>query len=230
MLAKQAGMRKRCLISQGSGVYSMPTMMRCVARTAVIASTLLLLVLPTSCAPLPRLRGPHRALPAYRQALVELTRSGHVFVNVDREITVFATRLTSEFRRMLQVEYRRVFGFALEKGRGSLERLLLGSRGAISFFLYTDTSEFAWGQLDSPDAVWKLSVRVAGPEAWPCLVRHIESPAPTLQAFFPFIGEFGLSYLATCALTSPGAGMADNGEAVKLLLASAFGKLQLAWP
>ncbi|RLB57140.1 MAG: hypothetical protein DRI34_08125 [Deltaproteobacteria bacterium] len=191
---------------------------------------LLLAVLLGSCAPRPRLRGPHQGLPAYRQALEQLTRSGCVFTNVDREITVFATRLTDDFRRLLRTEYRRVFGFPLEQGRGSLERLLQATRGQLAFFLYADASEFSWGEMEGSDSVWKVSLLVAGREPRPGQVRHVESPAPTVRAFFPFIGEFGRSYLVSFPPAPGDGGDVPTTEAVTLLLASAFGKLQLEWP
>lgn len=180
-----------------------------------------------SCAPRPDLRGPAALPEAYEKELLAWTVSGHFFVELDRQIEVFATLFSPTFRRAFREHFRTVFAYPLEEGRGDLEKKIILSGEGPAVFLAVDFSDQRWVDLSSPDAVWKVLLQEEGDsDPKPARVEMIDAPAPNLRAFFPYVGEF-----SRCFWVRPSAvaGEASGRPPTAMLLTSAFGKLELSW-
>ncbi|RME20537.1 MAG: hypothetical protein D6806_16185 [Deltaproteobacteria bacterium] len=178
----------------------------------------------------PSLRGPYVPSEPYRDALERHMRWAEIYNNVDREMSVVAVYIGPALRKLLYGEYRRVFGIPVTASRGRLERNLIESEGKTTFFLFADAADYAMANLEERDSAWKVSLRLSDGKTFVGKVTYLRVPWPNLKALFPFVDEFGRSFLVTFG----GAGGQDapedlSGGRLVLHIGGAFGSADMSW-
>jgi hypothetical protein len=186
------------------------------------------------CAPPPpSVRGPQKLLERYESLLLDWTRSANVFDMEDRILLVHATYFSAELRRAFAEQYLEVFSIDPGRADSDLEKIATSVGAVHEFFVFADMSNFRWNKLEARDSVWRLGLWGASeqPGVPPGSIVPFAGRGPNLKAFFPYLNDFGRSYLVTFPKQQPDGQpvlLPTEGE-LTLKLASAFGTASLAW-
>jgi hypothetical protein len=190
-------------------------------------------VLATGCQPVPNMRGPQKMPEQYERILRSWTQSQQINHSLDRIMVVHATYLSPEFRKAFGDQYLRIFGIDPGKVDSDLEKIATSVGRGHEFFVFADTNDPSWNNLDEYDSVWRLGLWGAEnqPGVPPIVIHRFRGRGPNLRAFFPYLNEFGRSYLVIFPLDQPnGQPVLDTSRGVlKVKLASAFGTATLSW-
>jgi len=186
-----------------------------------------------ACTPEPNMRGLQDLDAAYEQQLFQWTRSGKLFHSLDRVLVVHATYLSPEFRQAFGVQYVDIFGIDPGKVDTDLEKLATSVGRGHEFFVFADINDLSWNNLDERDSVWRMALWGTKDQLGvpPTSIHRFSGRGPNLRAFFPFLNDFGRSYLVVFPLDQAnGKPVLEPGSGELILrLASAFGTADLAW-
>jgi hypothetical protein len=146
---------------------------------------------------------------------------------------VNATYLSPEFRQAFGAQYVKIFGIDPGKVDSDLERIATSVGSGHEFFVFADTSTYTWNNIDELDSVWRMALW-GGPDQIgvpPVSTQGFRGRGPNLKAFFPYITDFGRSYLVVFPLDQPnGKPVLDpKWNSLTLKLASAFGTVSMNW-
>jgi hypothetical protein len=208
-------------------------MTRCASRLLSFTAGLVVLVWLFACAPKPSMRGPQNLDDAYEIQLKQWTTSGQVNYSLDRMLVVHATYLARGFRETFGTQYLKIFGIDPGKVDSDLEVIATSVGRGHEFFVFADIPLDSWNNLDEKDTVWRMALW-GGPEQIgvpPASIHSFRGRGPNLKAFFPFLNDFGRSYLVVFPLDQP------NGKPIldpehgnlTIKMASAFGTVSLSW-
>ena len=201
--------------------------------TRPFSLAILLLLVCAGCAPVPNMRGPKTLDERYENLLRDWTRSGQVFQALDLILVTHATYLSPGFRQSFGEQYLQIFGIDPGRMDSDLEKIATSVGRGHEFFLFLDTTQTEWNNLDERDSVWRLGLW-GGPNqpgVPPLSVQGFQGRGPNLRAFFPFLTRFGRPYLVVFPIDQPnGKPVLDPENGVLTLrLASALGTASLTW-
>jgi hypothetical protein len=185
-----------------------------------------------SCAPEVNVRGVHNLNKKYGEELQRWTRGERIYYSLDRIMFVYATYLSPEFRKVFNDQYITFFGMNPEKVDTDLEKVAASTGQGHEFFLYADTPELGWNNLDNRDSVWRVGLWGGSqqPGAEPILIRPFKDRGPNVRAFFPFISDFGRAYLVVFPLEQQnGAPVLEGDGELSVKLSSALGTAIMSW-
>ncbi len=209
------------------------TLSTVISRTGVFAFALALALTAGTCTPTPNMRGPQKLDEKYESILRRWTQSDQIYHSLDSVLLTHVTYLSPEFRQAFGEQYRKIFGIDPHKADSDLKKISTSAGRGHEFFLFADSSQLAWNNLDETNSVWRLGLWGGEdqPGLPPVSVHRLESQGPNLKAFFPFLNRFGLSYLVIFPLDQPnGKPVLDPERGVLTLkLASAFGTAKMSW-
>jgi hypothetical protein len=186
-----------------------------------------------ACSPPPDIRGLQNLSRGYEDELLRWTSTGRVYHGLDRVMFVHATYLSPQFRQAFAVQYLAVFGIDPGKVDSDLERLATSEGRGHEFFVFMDTSDYSWNNLDERDSVWRMALWGGAEQLGtpPMSIHRFKGRGPNLRAFFPYLNGYGRSYLVAFPLQQangkPVLGGADGK--LWLRLSSAFGAAELSW-
>ena len=187
----------------------------------------------TGCKPTPSMRGPQNLEANYEEQLVNWTTSGRVDYSLDRMLIVYATYLAPTFREAFGSQYLSVFGIDPGKVDSDLEMIATSVGRGHEFFVFADIPHDSWNNLEEADTVWRMALW-GGPEQLgvpPMSIHKFRGRGPNLKAFFPYLNDFGRSYLVLFPYNQANGRPVLEPEHGKLTvkLASAFGRVSLSW-
>jgi len=199
----------------------------------ILGFLLLTAVLTSSCDLEPNMRGPQNLDRAYEDLLRKWTVSGQVYHSLDRVLYVHATYMSPAFRQAFGAQYLSIFGIDPGKVDSDLEMIATSVGRGHEFFIFTDTTEFSWNNLDEADSVWMMALW-GGEEQLgvpPASIHRFRGRGPNLRAFFPYLNEFGRSYFVVFPLDQPNGRPVLEPEqgALTIKLSSAFGSVSMFW-
>ncbi len=185
-----------------------------------------------SCAPEINVRSVHNLDKKYEEQLLRWTRGDRIYYSLDRIMVVQATYLSPEFRQAFQDQYVNFFNMLPEKVNTDLELVATSAGQGREFFLYADTPENGWNNLDERDSVWRVGLWSATQPAGidPIVIRRFHDRGPNARAFFPFINDFGRAYLVVFPVQEQnGTTVSENDSEVSLKVSSALGTAVMSW-
>jgi len=198
-----------------------------------LALVFLLAGAAAGCTPSPNMRGPQKLEDRYEELLGKWTRSDAIYHKEDRIMVVHTTYLAPDLRAALREQYVTIFGIDPGKVDTDLEKITGSAGSTHEFFVFADMTSFNWNNLDETNSVWRLGLWGGWGQNGvpPISIVRFEGRGPNLKAFFPYLNDFGRSYLVTFPeVQASGQPVLDPavGE-LTLKLASAYGVATLAW-
>lgn len=184
-----------------------------------------------SCAPELKVRSARNLNKNYETELTRWTRSERIYYNVDRVMYVYITYLSPEFRKAFKDQYLDFFGMPAEKIDTDLEKIATAQAQGYEFFLYADTPENTWNNLDERDSVWRMGLWSGlQPAVDPASVRRFKDRGPNIRSFFPFVNDFGRAYWITFPQNQVEGNpvIVDNSD-FWIKVSSALGSAVLSW-
>ncbi len=185
------------------------------------------------CGVQPNWRGPQRLDEKYENMLHKWTHSSQIYHFLDSILLVHCTYLAPEFRDAFAEQYLKIFSIDPGKVDSDLEKIATSVGRRHEFFLFADSNNPEWNNLDEKDSVWRLGLWGADdqPGVPPVSIHRFEGRGPNLKAFFPYLNRFGRSYLVSFPLEqSNGRPIVDHDKKIlELKLSSAFGTAMLKW-
>lgn len=155
----------------------------------------------------------------------EATRRFLLYDRLDNRANATATHLSLAVR---EARARRLAQW-LDWTPPELERRLAEERAAAAnaeeFLLSFYTADPRPNDLDAPQSVWRIALRVNSEELKATHVTTVDMDA-TLLGLFPYIGPFDVAYLVTCPRASGGD---VAGKPFVLEVTSALGQVLLDW-
>ncbi|NMB74958.1 MAG: hypothetical protein GYA21_07485 [Myxococcales bacterium] len=186
-----------------------------------------------ACSPPPDIRGLQNLSRGYEEELLRWTSSSRVYHGLDRVMFVHATYLSPKFRQAFGVQYLAVFGIDPGKVDSDLERLATSEGRGLEFFVFMDTSDYSWNNLDERGSVWRMALWGGADQLGtpPASIHRFKGRGPNLQAFFPYLNGYGRSYLVTFPLQQANGNpiLSESGGSLVIRLSSAFGVAELSW-
>jgi hypothetical protein len=202
-------------------------------RLWILFSCFLVIALGLHCVPAPNMRGPQQLEATYEHQLQIWTKSSQIYDSLDSILLTHVTYISPDFRSSFINQYVKIFG--VDPGNDSeLEKVATApdEEGHL-FFVFADSAQFEWNNLDSSESVWRLALwgSKSKPGVAPISIKQFYDRGPNLRAFFPFLTQFGKSYLVSFPKNhADGNPILDPEEKViTLRMASAFGSVALAW-
>ena len=206
---------------------------RILQRLPWVALLCLLAGVAAGCTPSPNMRGPQKLEDRYEELLGKWTRSDAIYHREDRILVVHATYLAPELREALREQYLKIFSIDPGRVDTDLEKITTLPGGSHEFFVFADMTSFTWNNLEDKASVWRLGLFGGWeqPGTPPRSIVGFQGRGPNLRAFFPYLNDFGRSYLVTFPEAQPsGQPVLEPGVAeLTLKLASAYGTANLAW-
>ena len=191
------------------------------------------LVLGLACAPTPSMRGPQKMEQNYERLLKIWTQSEHIYHSLDSILLVHATYLAPEFRQAYGDQYLKIFSIDPGRVDSDLEKIATSIGRGHEFFVFADSGNAAWNNLEEHDSVWRIGLWGGDDQLGvpPISIHPFEGRGPNLSAFFPYLTRFGRTYLVVFPLDQangkPVLNPANGRLTVKL--SSAFGTATLSW-
>ena len=179
------------------------------------------------------MRGPQNLDRVYEDMLRKWTVSGQLYHSLDRVLYVHATYMSPAFRQAFGAQYLSIFGIDPGKVDSDLEMIATSVGRGHEFFVFADTTEFSWNNLDEADSVWMMALW-GGEEQLgvpPASIHRFRGRGPNLRAFFPYLNEFGRSYFVVFPLDQPNGRPVLEPElgVLTMKLSSAFGSVGMSW-
>ena len=185
-----------------------------------------------SCAPEINVRSVHHLDKKYEEELLRWTRGDRIYYSLDRIMVVQATYLSPEFRQVFRDQYTIFFGMNPDHVDTDLERVATSTGQGLEFFVYADTPENGWNNLDERDSVWRVGLWAGAQPSGidPVVIRRFRDRGPNARAFFPFINDFGRAYLVVFPFQEQnGMTVSENDSEVSLKVSSALGTAVMSW-
>jgi hypothetical protein len=181
----------------------------------------------------PDMRGWQNLDRSYEEKIINWTRSGIVYQSLDRVLSVHAIYFSNEMRKAYASQYHTVFGIDPDKVDSDLEMMATFAGKGHEFFVFADTNEFSWNNLDERESVWRLFLGGGDGRVGvsPSSIQRFSGRGPNMRAFFPFVNEFGRAYLVVFPLEqTDGKPLLENALGqITLRISSAFGTAQMSW-
>jgi len=199
----------------------------------VVTASVAVCLAASGCRMEPNMRGPQNLDQTYEEQLRQWTESGGVYQSLDRVLFVHATYLSPSFRQAFGSQYLSIFGIDPGKVDSDLEMIATSVGRGHEFFMFADTSVYTWNNLEESDSVWRMALW-GGPGQLgvpPLSIHHFRGRGPNLQAFFPYLNDFGRSYYVVFPLDQPNGQPVldpDHGK-LTIKMASAFGEVTMSW-
>ncbi len=186
-----------------------------------------------NCQPVPNMRGPQKLDPKYETQLTRWTSSAQIYHSLDSIMTVHGTLVSPAFREALGNQYVEIFGIDPGRVDSDLELIATSVGRGHEFFIFADTNDRSWNNLDARDSVWRLGPWGAEDQLGvpPLSIHRFRGRGPNLRAFFPYLNEFGRSYLVIFPIEQAnGQPVLDPQEgSLTLRMSSAFGSAAMNW-
>jgi hypothetical protein len=185
-----------------------------------------------SCAPEINVRSVHNLDKKYEEELLRWTRGDRIYYSLDRIMFVYATYLSPEFRQEFKDQYVRFFGMNPEKIDTDLETVATSTGTGHEFFLFADTPENGWNNLDERDSVWRVGLWGGSQQSGldPVVIKRFHDRGPNVRAFFPFMNDFGRAYLVTFPTQQTnGEQLPGSDSELSIKVSSALGTAVMSW-
>lgn len=186
-----------------------------------------------SCAPEINVRSVRNLDKKYEEELLRWTRGERIYYNkLDRIMFVYATYLSPEFRQEFKDQYIRFFGMNPEKVDTDLEMIATSTGQGHEFVLFADTPENGWNNLDERDSVWRVGLWGGAQQSGidPAVIRRFHDRGPNIQAFFPFMNDFGRAYLVRFPTQQTnGEPVSGSDSDLSIKVSSALGTAVMSW-
>lgn len=186
-----------------------------------------------ACAPVANMRGPQQLEEKYERELRTWTRSAQIYHSLDSILVTHAVYLSVEFRQAFGEQYLKIFSIDPSKVDTDLEKIATSVGRGHEFFLFADASHLEWNNLEQKDSVWRLGLWGSNEQLGtpPLDIERFEGRGPNLKAFFPFINQFGISYLVVFPVDQSNSRpvIEPDVDTLTLKLASAYGTATMSW-
>ena len=189
------------------------------ALGAAFAATLAL----AGCALLQKSPQPSTTEGDWAKARDDATRRALLYDRFNHRASVTATLLTREVREARARRLSEWFGWTQAELDARLAQERADSAAGEEFFLAFYTSDTRDNDLDAPQSIWRVAVKLEGADVVAKRVTASDKDANTL-VLFPYIGQFDVVYRV---LLPPAPGGPLAGRDFALEVTSAVGKLSL---
>jgi len=172
-----------------------------------------------------------KAEAAYRESLERVTQHREVYSGLDTKFFSAATYQSADFR---EARVRRLASFQMWPEQ-KLEQALARERAEAS-----QTHDVVFGILlvdrryddfDTRNSAWRLSLSTEQGEVLPVAIRRLGRASESLRAYYPYLGDFWVAYLAQFPVTVGGKPLVGpETQALTFRMGSSLGQVEMKFP